>query len=180
MMEMARVERIGPGQTATGLTPGDFLLAHRHRTLAGLISQAEKRRFRGPDAPFAHWSHAAIVAEDSTVIEAETRGIVRSPISKYREDEYHVVRLDTELDDAARAHVMAYAAGRIGQAFGYLDLAGTGVYLLTGWPLRMVRKQHEICSSLVVRALQRGGLLLDLDPAITLPADLAKHFGVRP
>ena len=143
------------------------MLAHRHRPLAGLISQAEKRRFKGADAPFAHWSHAAIVAEDSTVIEAEIGGIVRSPISKYREDEYHLVRLDGELDDAARARVMAYATGRIGQAFGYLDLAGTALYLLTGRPFRMVRKQHEICSSLVVRALQRGGLLLDLDPALT-------------
>ena len=178
--QMARVERYGPGQSATGLTPGDFILAHRHRPLAGLISQAEKRRFRGPDAPFAHWSHAAIVAEGSTVIEAETTGIVRSPISKYREDEFHLVRLDGELDEAARKRVMEYASGRIGQAFGYLDLLGTGVYLLTGWPLRVVRKQHEICSSLVVRALQHGGLLTDLDPAITLPADLAKRFGARP
>jgi len=177
---MVRAERFGPGQVATGLTPGDFILAHRHRTLAGLISQAQKRRFKGADAPYAHWSHAAIIAEDSTVIEAETRGIVRSPISKYREDEFHVVRLEGELDEAARARVMAYATGRIGQGFGFLDLAGTGVYLLTGWPLRLVRKQHEICSSLVVRALQRGGLLMDLDPAITLPADLAKRFAVRP
>lgn len=177
---MARVERIGPGQTATGLTPGDFILAHRHRLLAGLISQAEKRRFTGADAPYAHWSHAAVVAEGGTVIEAETLGVVRSPISKYHDDEYHLVRLDGELDEAARRRVMEYARGRIGQAFGYLDLAATGVYLLTGLPLRLVRKQHEICSSLVVRAMQSGGLLLDLDPAITLPADLAKRFGVRP
>jgi uncharacterized protein YycO len=177
---MARVERFGPGQTATELTPGDFMLAHRHRPLAGLISLAERRRFTGADAPFAHWSHAAIVAEDATVIEAETLGVVRSPIGRYRDDEYHVVRLDGELDDAARARVMAYADSRIGEAFGYLDLAGTGVYLLTGLPMRLVRKQHEICSSLVVRALQRGGLLMELDPAVTLPADLAKRFGVRP
>ena len=146
--------------------------------MAGLISQAEKRCFKGPDAPYAHWSHAALVAPGATVIEAETRGVVRSPIAKYREDEYHLVRLD--LGAAERDRVVAYAAGRIGEAFGYLDLVGSGVYLLTGWPLRLVRKQHEICSSLVVRALQRGGLLEDLDPAITLPADLAKRFDVRP
>ena len=177
---MARVESFGLGQTATDLTPGDFMVSHRHRTMAGLISQAEKRRFKGADAPFAHWSHAAIIGEDSTVIEAETRGVVRSPITKYRDDEYRIVRLDGELDDVARRRVVEYANGRIGQAFGYLDLLGSGVYLLTGWPLRLVRKQHEICSSLVVRALQRGGLLEELDPAITLPADLAKRFDVRP
>jgi hypothetical protein len=43
----------------------------------------------------------------------------------------------------------------------------------------MVRRHHEICSSLVVRALQQGGLLRELDPALTLPADLAKRFDVR-
>jgi uncharacterized protein YycO len=154
------------------------MLSHRHRTMAGLISQAEKRRFTGPDAPYAHWSHAAIIGADATVIEAESRGVVRSPIEKYRDDEYRLVRLD--LDSAARDRVVEYANGRIGQAFGYLDLAGSTMYLLTGWPLRLVRKQHEICSSLVVRALQRGGLLEELDPAITLPADLAKRFDVRP
>ncbi len=68
---------------------------------------------------------------------------------------------------------------RIGQAFGYLDLLGTSLYLITGLPLRWVRKHHEICSALVVRALQQGGLLQELDPAITLPADLAKRFDVR-
>ncbi len=154
------------------------MLSHRHRTMAGLISQAEKRRFNGPDAPYAHWSHAAIVGEDSTVIEAETRGVVASPITKYRDDEYRIVRLDLDAD--VRNRVVAYANGRIGQAFGYLDLLGSGVYLLTGWPLRLVRKRHEICSSLVVRALQQGGMLEELDPALTLPADLAKRFDVRP
>jgi uncharacterized protein YycO len=177
---MARVEPYRPGQSATELTPGDFILCHRHRTMAGLISMAEKRRFKGPDAPFAHWSHAALVGENGTVIEAETRGIVRSPIAKYRDDEYRVVRLEGELDGEARRRVVSYACGRIGQAFGYLDLMGCAVYLLTGWPLRLVRKQHEMCSSLVVRALQHGGLLTELDPAITLPADLAKRFDVRP
>jgi hypothetical protein len=33
---------------------------------------------------------------------------------------------------------------------------------------------------MVVRALQAGGLLKDVDAALTLPADIAKRFGVRP
>ena len=41
-------------------------------------------------------------------------------------------------------------------------------------------KVSETCSSLVVKALQRGGMLPDLDPALTLPADMAKAFDVRP
>lgn len=176
---MARIERYGPGECARDLGPGDFILAHRHHWLAGLISQAQKRRFKGPDAVYAHWSHAAVVVGESSVIEAEIRGIERSPIAKYRDDEYHLVRLDKELDKAARERIVSYAVSRIGQAFGYLDMLGSGVYLVTGFPLRIARKNHEICSSLVARALQRGGLVKELDPVVTLPADLAKCFDIR-
>ena len=176
---MARIERYGPGEEARELKPGDFMLAHRHHFLAGLISLAQKRRFRGRDAVFAHWSHSAVVASGDSVIEAEIRGIVRSPISKYREDEYHLVRLGDELDTGARERVVGYATRQLGQAFGYLDMIGASLYLLFGRPVRWVRRHHEICSSLVVRALQEGGLLNELDPALTLPADLAKRFDVR-
>jgi uncharacterized protein YycO len=156
--------------------PGDFILAHRHHVIARLITLAQSRRFKGPDARFAHWSHAAVVAPDATVIEAEIRGIVRSPLTKYRPDEYRLVRLDGMLDESARSRVVDYASAQLGQAFGFLDMAGAAVYLLTGLPVRMVRRRHEICSSLVVRAMQEGGLLKELDPALTLPADLAKRF----
>jgi uncharacterized protein YycO len=176
---MVQVEQYLPGSQARSLTPGDLILAHRHHVVAGLISQAQKRRFRGPDAVYARWSHAAIVAPGDTVIEAEVRGVERSPISKYRDDEYRLVRLEDQLEPDARARVVEYAQSRIGQAFGYLDMFGSAMYLLTGMPLRVARKNHEICSSLVVRALQHGGLLEELDPLLTLPADLAKRFGVR-
>lgn len=176
---MARSERYGAGEEPCRLSPGDFILAHRHHLLAGLISFAERRRFHGRDAVYAHWSHTAVVDAEGTVIEAEIRGIVRSPISKYRDDEFHLVRLGDELDRAARERVVGYARSQIGQAFGYLDMAAVAVYLLAGRPVHWVRGHHEICSSLVVRALQAGGLVKELDPALTLPADLAKRFDVR-
>ena len=82
-------------------------------------------------------------------------------------------------DAEQRERVVEYAVSRVGQAFGYLDMLGTSLYLLTGQPLRWVRKHHETCSALVVRALQEGGLVRELDPVLTLPADLAKRFDVR-
>jgi hypothetical protein len=75
---------------------------------------------------------------------------------------------------------VAFATKHVGQGFGFLDMFGASVYLLTGWPLRLVRSGHEICSGLVVTALQAGGLVPELDAALTLPADLAKLFDVRP
>src|SRR6266513_2778633 len=176
---MARVERFGPGEDARGMSPGDFILAHRHHLLAGLISLAQKRRFRGADAVYAHWSHCALVESDGHVIEAEIEGVVRSPLAKYRQDEYHLVRMDGELDAPGRERAAGYAKGRLGQGFGFLDMFGVSISVLVGRPIRLVRGDHEICSSLVVRSLQQAGLLKELDPALTLPADLAKRFDVR-
>jgi uncharacterized protein YycO len=176
----ARVERYGPGAEAREFDPGDFILTHRHRLMAALISWSQKRRFKGPDAPFAHWSHAAlVVARDGDLVEADSRGVHRSPIGKYREEEYHLVRFGRELGDDGRRAAVDFAEAQVGQAFGYLDLLGAGLHLLFGWPLHWMRRNHEICSSLVVRALQRGGMLRDLDPAVTLPADLAMTFDVH-
>jgi uncharacterized protein YycO len=178
---MATAERFGPGEEAKDFVPGDFILAHRHHLIANLISLAEKRRFKGADAVYAHWSHAAVVvATDGTLVEAETTGVQVSPISRYRDDEYHLVRLGSDFSPEARNRAVAFARSQVGQGFGYLDMFGAIVYLLTGRPMRVVRRKHEICSSLVVRALQAGGLVRELDPALTLPADLAKLFDVRP
>ena len=178
---MASVERFGPGDEAKDFVSGDFILAHRHHIIAELISLAQKRRFRGADAVYAHWSHAALIVEkDGALVEAEMTGVKLSPISKYADDEYHLVRLGPEFASEARARTVAFAKGHVGQGFGYLDLFGTILYLLFGWPLRLVRRNHEICSGLVVRALQAGGQVPELDPALTLPGDLAKLFDIRP
>jgi uncharacterized protein YycO len=178
---MAKVERYGPGQDAGRFDPGDFILAHRNHVIGRLISFAERRRFKGSQEPYAHWSHCAvIVGQDGSLVEAEMMGVVRSPISKYHDGEYHLVRLGSELSPQARSRVVAYAESQVGQAFGYLDLIGAGLHLLFGWPLRWMRNNHQICSGLVTRALQQGGLVPELDPALTLPADLAKVFDAKP
>ena len=178
---MVSVERYGPGDEAKDFAPGDFILAHRHHFIAGLISLAQKRRFRGAEAVYAHWSHAALIVEKhGALVEAEMTGVKLSPISKYPDDEYHLVRLGPEFTSEARARAVAFAKGQVGRGFGYLDMIGAALYLLFGWPLRLVRRNHEICSGLVVRALQAGGLVPELDPALTLPGDLAKLYDIRP
>jgi uncharacterized protein YycO len=181
MVTVATAERFGPGEEAQTFVPGDFILAHRHHFLAGLISLAQKHRFKGADAVYAHWSHSALIVEvDGTLVEAEISGVRRNPIARYRADEYHLVRLGSVFSPEGRARAVDYANTQVGQGFGFLDMFGASVYLLVGWPLRLVRSGHEICSGLVVRALQAGGLVPELDPVLTLPADLAKLFDIRP
>jgi len=178
---VAVVERYGPGEEPSQFDPGDFILAHRNNPMAGLISLAEKRRFRGADAPYAHWSHSAmVVGTDGALVEAESTGVRRSPISRYKDDEYHLVRLGPEFEPAGRSEAVEYSNAHMGQGFGYLALAGAALFLMFGVPLRLMRRDHQICSGLVVRALQKGGLLQGADPALMLPADLAKIFQARP
>jgi len=177
----ATVERYGPGEEARDFVPGDFILAHRHHVLARLISLAQRRRFKGAEAVYAHWSHTALVVEkDGSLVEAEIMGVRQNPISRYRAYEYHLVRLGSDFSSDGRVRAVAYAKAQVGQGFGFLEMFGASLYLLFGWPVRLVRRGHEICSGLVVRALQAGGLVPELDPLLTLPADLAKLYDVRP
>jgi uncharacterized protein YycO len=177
----ATVERYGPGEEAKDFVPGDFILAHRNHFLARLISRAQRRRFKGADAVYAHWSHTALVVErGGSLVEAEIMGVRQNPISEYRAYEYHLVRLGSDFPSDGRARAVAYAQAQVGQGFGFLEMFGASLYLLFGWPVRLVRRGHEICSGLVVRALQAGGMVPDLDPFLTLPADLAKLYEARP
>jgi cell wall-associated NlpC family hydrolase len=176
-----RVQRYGPGDEASDLQPGDFILAQRHRPISTLISVAERRRFRGRDSAYAHWSHCALVVDRTgQLVEAEARGVVAGHISKYRDDEYHVVMLGPGFVPGDRDKAVAYALSQVGAAFGYLAALGAVLFLLLGLPFRMMRRNHQICSGLVTRALQMGGLLPEFDASRMLPADLAKAFDVRP
>jgi uncharacterized protein YycO len=177
----ARVERYGPGASPTIVSPGDFILTHRRRRLTpALISLAQRRRFRGPARAFAHWSHAAlVVGSDGTLVEAEGTGVTSSPMSKYHENEYHLVRMDGLLDAGQRAVAARAAIRWTGEGFGYLVLLSLLIWLLTGIPVRWRRREHQMCSGLVARALVLAGQRFDRDPAFMLPADLAEAYQAR-
>jgi uncharacterized protein YycO len=178
---VAEVERYGPGDSATRFDPGDFILTHRFRPIAGMIRIGQELRFRGPDSVYARWTHCAlVVGDDGSIVEAESLGVERDRISKYTSREYHLVRLGPQFGPEARGRAVAYAGAQVGQAFGFLALTGAALFLLFGLHARLMRRDHQICSGLVVRALQKGGLLQGTDPALTLPADLAKIYDVRP
>jgi hypothetical protein len=113
-------------------------------------------------------------------VEAETAGVQLSPLSKYRDSEYHLVTLGDAFTDAGRERAVSYSQARIGDAFGFLVLLSLSIWLVTGLRVRLARADHQICSGLVAHALQEGGQLRGLDATFALPADVAMAIGARP
>src|SRR5450759_6702 len=101
--------------------------------MAWLITLAQKFRFGGHDAVYDHWSHCAlIVDEGGALVEAETTGVRRNPISRYTQDTYHLVRLGSEFSAEGRKRAVDYSNAQVGQGFGYLAAFGAMIFLLTG------------------------------------------------
>jgi uncharacterized protein YycO len=178
---ISSAERFGPDHEATEFEPGDFILTHRRGPIPRLIRAGQRLRFRGADRPYAHWSHSAIiVAADGAIVEAEASGVKRDHLSRYKAVEYHLVRLGDTAGARDRAQAVRFAERLVGDAFGFGEMIAVSINILSGRRLSLTRKSHMICSALVARALERTDAIFEPDPAGMLPADLAKHYGVRP
>jgi uncharacterized protein YycO len=146
-----------------------------------LIRAGQRRRFRGPDRPYAHWSHCAlIVSPDGAIVEAEASGVRRDHISRYKPAEYHLVRLGDTAAVRDRQQAVRFAEHLVGDAFGFGEMIAVSINILSGRRMSFTRKSHMICSALVARALERTDAIFDREPSGMLPADLAKHYDVRP
>ena len=177
-MSHFRVERYGPGEAATDFKPGDFILTHRRHLISRMIRLAQK--IRGRDRKYSYWSHSAVIVDaDGSLVEAESKGVIRSPLGKYSPEEYHLVRLGGSADDRDRKQVAAFAESLVGQPFGFLDMFSVGLSLFTGAKVNISYESHLMCSALVARALERTSAIFDDEPAHMLPADLARYYGVE-
>jgi hypothetical protein len=145
----------------------------------------------------SRFNHAAIALDDQRMIEATNRGVVISPIESA--DEITVIPMavvDSPRWDPAivcmdafipcrltvyvgndRDEVLAWAAGRVGWKYGYVNAAICG--LRNMWPgLQIKVGNTAICSELVAESLERSGHWFGKDSALVSPGDLAEHFGV--
>jgi hypothetical protein len=170
-----------PGNRATGLRVGDFLLTGVKQQ--GLVSRAIKfgALLRGYDLSYRRFSHAALVIDtDGTLAEALSHGVCRNPISKYDEANYRVVH--THVDEHDQAQVLAFADSVLRareNGYGYPTIAGLALYCATGAQLCIQRAGTAICSGFVCDALTRAGFIWDRPPFAMMPADLAQAFDVR-
>jgi len=179
----------GPGETSSTHRPGDFILVHSDRPTSKLIRFGERLRYKGAEAVYAHYNHAALLIDRFHVIEALTDGVgvTVSPLSKYAGVDYVVVTADpigTLPDsDAAfvlRSNAVDFAHNCVGEKYGFLTDLCVSIGLVTGGKLSFGFNGQSICSGLVARCLERMGYNFNpRNPAEIMPADLAFCFDVR-
>lgn len=168
------------GEAAQGPRAGDFLLTGV--TAQGFVSWAIKvgswlRRY---EAPFRRFSHAALVIDDDgTLAEALSKGVRRSPLSKYTRADYVLVR--TGVADHDRAQILRFAEAVLDARtrYGFATMFGLGLYCVTGAQLTIQLSGTAICSGFVSDALTRAGFIWPRPPFAMMPADLARCFDVR-
>jgi hypothetical protein len=56
----AESQTFGPQEEIADPVPGDFILTHGRAWTRKLIRFGQRLRFRGDDAKYARWNHAAI------------------------------------------------------------------------------------------------------------------------
>jgi hypothetical protein len=174
-----RTYLVAPSEPPT-YTPGDFILTHSAGFTGALIRFGESLRFRGADAKYAHWSHAAlIVSEDGDLIEAVGKGILCTPISHYKSAERYLVHLSDEVaspHDREQAVNFARYWLKVRPRYGYLTAISIAISLVTRCRIVFGFDGQFICSGLVASALERTGTIFAHNPANLTPADLAMHF----
>jgi hypothetical protein len=157
------------------VTPGDLVLARNKGLYAFLIRAAETLRWREG----RRWNHAAIVSSVS-------RGHIRVIAMGWHCEELALEDLgvETKVVSAPKGvdvrKAVAYAQTKVGTKYGVLTIVSILINLLTP---RFVRidfrsgKDSLICSALVARAWEHGGLDIDpVDPFQVTPAELAEMF----
>jgi hypothetical protein len=146
-----------------------------------MIRLGQRRRFKGPDRPFAYYNHAGmIVGSHGEIVEAQPKGVVERNISAYQPRQYTVVRTGAVADDRDRSQMVAYACAAVGQRYDWLAMVGAAIQLATGNKLVLATSDKTICSGLVARGLDHSSFIFLTNPAAILPGDLAKLFDVRP
>jgi len=171
--------RCGPGEVIADLRAGDIILIRGPGWLGRIIRLGARIRYRHGDRRYAHWSHAALVlSARGRLMEVHARGVGVCGIEKFRDEEFHYVRLD--LSDESRREAVRYARSCVGQRYGVLGFLLLGLSVALGDRFRVPDSGQQGCATLIVRALQRAGVAFDRAPSDMMPADLAKRFGVLP
>lgn len=172
-----RVHRFGAGAAPAYTTPGDFILTHRRAKYSRIVTFGQRRRFKGEDRHYAHWSHAALVSgHKGEIIQAVSEGVEPSTLDEYRDVEYHYIHTGMNAQD--RTQAVRFAESCQEQKYAWAAVSSLALAQLTGTRFQFGMDQTMFCSELVVRALERGDFIFPKSPNTMMPADLAQYFQV--
>ncbi|QIN94086.1 enoyl-CoA hydratase/carnithine racemase-like [Streptomyces phage Wakanda] len=128
----------------------------------------------------SRYTHAFIVLDDETVIEAMPGGAVITPLSEYRGK---AVFSNLSLTDEQRATVVREGRALKGVPYSFLDYLALALAHFGFKPKRLrkyiTNKGHMICSQLVDEVYRRAGIHMFNDgrlPQDVTPGDLANYL----
>ena len=158
--------------------PGDFVLIHGYSPIGFLARWIQRRQFNSADWQYTYWDHAAlVVSTDPDIIEARGLGVVRRHLSQYKPTQFAVVPVNVTI--AARRRIVENAQSALGVRYGFASILGITLSAVVGREIHPHALNEQTCSSLVVRALQQGGLLPGVEPSHVVPAELARWWHVE-
>lgn len=184
--------------TSTELLPGDLLLVRGSGVVDSLIRFGERVKYHGwrsavarglssvfhraiPEDPSdpAWVNHAAVCIGDGQLIEAEAKGLIQSPETKYTVGTYVVAPLsDVQplVTDEERGCLVSFAREQLRRhdRYGWLSIASIVLQLLTPTKLDISWDGALICSAFAGQCWEHAGVLLTTRSSLTtMPADLA-------
>jgi hypothetical protein len=123
--------RYGPGALPIyddDLQAGDLIFVHRAALASRLIAFGQALRFRGKDREFAHWTHIACpTGRGGELAEALGHGVELTEVGRYRDVEFHHVRL--AVGDADRVQMQRFLLACVGRPYGYTEILSLGLTL---------------------------------------------------
>jgi hypothetical protein len=176
------MELVPIGTDAQNVRAGDLILCHRKGFASWCIRTGEWIKYRKG----AVVSHAAFVETSSMptygnvappmLIEALTRGVVRTPLSDYRHIEYWIVRTHLQADDQLQA--VRFAQSCIGQKYGFSTDVGLAVRFLTpgDGSFGLLSDGTKICSGFCAQTQVRGWTIYPFEPSDCAPTQLFNFY----
>ena len=166
-MTPASVHCFPPGAAIQNPQPGDFMLTHGVEWTDRLIRFGQRLRFRGADAPYAHWNHSALFVDaEGGIVEALAGGVARRNISLYASTEY------TTFDDSATSaptavHVVGAGTVPSDGFSGYYSEGGFGVARLGDYAFAAVDGNDVWVANEYIPGLVQGADLANWGTFVT-------------
>lgn len=126
---------------------------------------------------FSRVNHVAPVLSDSgKLAEALSPGVVNTHISRYDDTEYWVVRLHTHPHDKAQMVRFADSVVAAKKPYGYVQIAGISLAILTRIPLRVGWAGTRICSVFGAEFRARAGDVFPEPPPDLWPHEMLMFY----